>query len=459
MLALSQAEVKIKAIANPIALLLAAGITVGTVFLSARRPSARAAKITPIMAIRQSRDYRVDKKRVKTARKWWDPGKVSANIASKYYRTNKKKYRSIVAALGISVVLFLAATAVSTSLQKVAISFNTENCDFHVFVHSGDQNALNQVRNHESVSESVLYDNELAYAIIPEGYESQQRLDAFQGITPIEASKVWRTNPASIYYLEDDVFRAFLQGQGIDPAPYFDNESPLAAVFYHNVELEEINPNGEKNYTTITVPPLREDVKEITFVNKAPDVEAYVAELVKAKGHSDVQWLNDRFELLEDGRLVFKQTVQGCRLVQNTNGLTELVQEGEPYTFVFLAVKESSGGQSVIRYYTFDEATGAVGSEVMAEQPSRDNKIGIGAQIDAIPFGVSMGAKGSYRLTLLRPLSALEQSEGLPLPALCIRTSNYPATKGYLDEISEMAVCWFIMIIWPSNIRCGRLAN
>ena len=248
---------------------------------------------------------------------------------------------------------------------------------------------------------------------------------------------MWRTNPASIYYLEDDVFRAFLQGQGIDPAPYFDNESPLAAVFYHNVELEEINPNGEKNYTTITVPPLREDVKEITFVNKAPDVEAYVAELVKAKGHSDVQWLNDRFELLEDGRLVFKQTVQGCRLVQNTNGLTELVQEGEPYTFVFLAVKESSGGQSVIRYYTFDEATGAVGSEVMAEQPSGDNKIGIGAQIDAIPFGVSMGAKGSYRLTLLRPLSALEQSEGLPLPALCIRTSNYPATKGYLDEISE----------------------
>ena len=96
MVATMQSGVQIKAVANPVALLGAAGIAAATVILSSWIPSVKAARITPIAAIRQESEYQADKKLTKTARKWWKPGKVSANMAAKYYRTNRKKYRPIV---------------------------------------------------------------------------------------------------------------------------------------------------------------------------------------------------------------------------------------------------------------------------------------------------------------------------------------------------------------------------
>ena len=435
MFATMQTGVQIKAVANPLALLGAAGVTAGMVYLSAWRPSRKAALVTPIMAIRQETEYQVDAKPGKTARKWWRPGRMSANMASKYYRTNRKKYRSIVAALGISVVLFLSATAVSTSLQHVADNAKTDNFDFIVFIHSGDQNALNQIRQHESVDQSALYDNDRVYCIIPEGSESSERKEAFAGF-PEDIANMWRENPSSIYYLEDNVFRAFMQEQGVDPEPYFDNENPLAAVFYQEYEAWEMRTDGRKNSISVTYPPFHDGVQELTIAAQAPDTEEYVSAMIKAQGYSDCIGGVGEYATLEDGRLIFRDYAQGATVVHHSGGPSEVVAEGERQTFTFLAVEETdTKGKLVTRFYTYDEQTGAVGSDIIAEHPGGSSKIGIGAQVDGIPFGISKDAHNSAWLTLLRPLSALEQNSGIP--AMSISTNNYPATKSFLDEVSD----------------------
>ena len=435
MLATMQTGVQIKAVANPVALLGAAGISAGMVYLSAWKPSRRTALVTPMMAIRQETEYRVDKKQCKTARKWWRPGGMSAKMAAKYYRTNRKKYRSIVAALGISVVLFLSTTAVSTSLQHVADSSKTDNFDFIVFIHSGDENVLNQIRQHESIDQSALYDNDLVYCIIPAGSESAERKKAFSGF-PEDIVNIWRENPASIYYLEDDVFRAFMQEQGIDPEPYFNNEHPLAAVFYQEYEAWEMRNDGKKNSISVTYPPFHDGVKELTYVAEAPNTEEYVAAMIKAQGYSDCIGGVGEYVTLEDGRIIFRDYAQGATLVHHPGGPSEVVAEGERQTFTFLAVEETdTEGNPITRFYTYDEETGAMGSDIIAEQPGGTSKIGIGAQVDGIPFGISRDAHSSAWLTLLRPLSALDEYNGIP--AVSISTNNYPATKSFLDEISE----------------------
>ena len=435
MVATMQSGVQIKAVANPVALLGAAGIAAATVFLSSWIPSVKAARITPIAAIRQESEYQADKKLTKTARKWWKPGKVSANMAAKYYRTNRKKYRPIVTALSISVVLFLSAMAVSSSLQFISDSIELDNFDFIVFIQNGDETLLNEIRNHESVAQSVLYDNERIYTLITDEYESEQRKDAFDTEDPVDkdVAITWKNNAASIYYLEDDAFRAYLQEQGIDPEPYFDKENPLATVFYQQWQYVGMTEIGY-DWIYFTFPPLDDAVTELPVLPDAPNVDEYVTAQIKAQGHQEAMVMPEGFNILPDGRIVYRVSAQGCTLKPHEGGVYEIIPEGPEQTFSFLAVEETiEENHVVIRYYTYDEETGAVGNTVIAETVGSANSIRIGAQINGIPFGISKEASSVMHLTLLMPLSMREDSYGRF--ALSLRTNNYPATKAYLESL------------------------
>lgn len=435
MVATMQSGVQIKTVANPVALLGAAGIAAATVFLSSWIPSVKAARITPIAAIRQESEYQADKKLTKTARKWWKPGKVSANMAAKYYRTNRKKYRPIVTALSISVVLFLSAMAVSSSLQFISDSIELDNFDFIVFIHNGDETLLNEIRNHESVAQSVLYDNERIYTLITDEYESEQRKDAFDTEDPVDkdVAITWKNNAASIYYLEDDAFRAYLQEQGIDPEPYFDKENPLAAVFYQQWQYVGMTEIGY-DWIYFTFPPLDDAVTELPVLPDAPNVDDYVTAQIKAQGHQEAMVMPEGFNILPDGRIVYRVSAQGCTLKPHEGGVYEIIPEGPEQIFTFLAVEEAiEENHVVIRYYTYDEETGSVGNTVIAETAGSANSVRIGAQLNGIPFGISKEASSVMHLTLLMPLSMREDSYGRF--ALSLRTNNYPATKAYLESL------------------------
>lgn len=438
MLAVYRTGVTLKAVADPIALLGATAVSMAAVFLSAWLPAFRASKISPITAIRRETEYRPDRKLQKTARKWWKPSKVSGNMAYKYYRVNRKKYRPIVAALGISVVIFLSASAVSSSLRFVSDAFDAENFDFHVFIINKDSALLEQIRSHESVAQSVLYRNDGVYAIIPADAASQQRQDAFarEGWEGQPVEDAWRTSTASVYYLEDDAFCAFLRERGVDPEPYFDRETPTAVALYQQWEYTQEDEDGHYDWVSVTFPPFRDDVTALSFVSEAPDAEEYVAAQIKAQGYQDVIIDEKEFDTLPDGRIVFRAYAQGCVIKQHGGGIGEVVAQGDKQVFTFLAAQQiDAQGQSVTCYYPYDEATGTVGATAVAQCSGAVRSICIGAQLDGVPFGISGDAGSATQLTLIRPLSMAEDQTDLP--ALSIRTNNYPATKSYLDSLAD----------------------
>ena len=443
MVASMQSGVQIKAVVNPIALLSAAGIAAAAVFLSSWIPSVKAARITPIAAIRRETEFQTDKKLAKTARKWWKPGRMSANMASKYYRTNRKKYRPIVTALGISVVIFLTATAVSSSLQFIADSFEADNYDFTVKVfkeNGGDEALLNEIRNHESVAQSVLYDSDPIYTLIPDDYESDERKDALatreeSDTVTLDVFLTWKSNAARVYYLEDDAFRAFLQEQGVDPEPYFDKENPLAAVFYQQWQYVGMTEEGYNDWISFSFPALRDDVTVLPVVPDTPDLGDYTATQIKAQGYPESMVRSQKFDILPDGKIVYRVEAQGASIKEHGGGAYEIIEEGPVQTFAFLAVEETNEeNQAVIRYYPYDEETGAVGNTVIAETVGSVGSIRIGAQVDGVPFGIPSEASSIIHLSLLMPLSMLDKDWGLP--SLSIRTNNYPVTKAYLDSLT-----------------------
>ena len=131
------------------------------IFISALIPSRRASKISPIEAIRQNDDIKINKKKVKTSKLITKLFGVEGDIALKNIKRNKKKYRVTTISLFISIVLFISFSAymnytlnttdnVFTSFPfDVAISYND--------ILENDDKVIKEILNNDSVRDYISY--------------------------------------------------------------------------------------------------------------------------------------------------------------------------------------------------------------------------------------------------------------------------------------------------------------
>ncbi len=112
------------------AVVLAAGVGVVTVLISAYLPVRKALKISPIDAVRQTTDIVARPVRLKTARLTERLFGLEGVLAAKNYKRNRRKYRATVFSLFISVVLFISASSFSDYLSSSMDELiQTYNCD------------------------------------------------------------------------------------------------------------------------------------------------------------------------------------------------------------------------------------------------------------------------------------------------------------------------------------------
>ena len=100
------------------AVVIAAAVAVMTILLSAYIPARRASKRSAIDSIRQIGDIKIKAKVLKTSRLTRKLFGLEGTLALKNFRRNKKRYRSTVISLFVSVVLFISAGAFGMYLQK-----------------------------------------------------------------------------------------------------------------------------------------------------------------------------------------------------------------------------------------------------------------------------------------------------------------------------------------------------
>ena len=81
--------------------------TVITIFLSALFPAKRASEITPIEAIRMNKDIKINHRKIKTSKLIRLLFGIEGEIAARNIKRNKKKYRTTIISLCISIVLFI----------------------------------------------------------------------------------------------------------------------------------------------------------------------------------------------------------------------------------------------------------------------------------------------------------------------------------------------------------------
>lgn len=118
------------------------------ILISAWLPAKRASKVTPVEAIRQNDEIKINKKKIRTSKIIRKLFGVEGEIALKNIKRNKRKYRITIISLFISIVLFISFSSylqfiVSTS-QGLVYSYNY---DSEVNIYEEDKEKIEQITN------------------------------------------------------------------------------------------------------------------------------------------------------------------------------------------------------------------------------------------------------------------------------------------------------------------------
>ena len=129
--------VKLKLVISPCAILVAIVLSIITILISTYIPAKRASKISPVDALRQSRDIRLTSKAVKTSKLTRFIFGFEADLGLKNLKRNSRRYKSTIFSLVISIVLFLSVSSLSLLSQKSAESAaNNIPYDLNLYVTS-----------------------------------------------------------------------------------------------------------------------------------------------------------------------------------------------------------------------------------------------------------------------------------------------------------------------------------
>ena len=101
-------EYKLRLVTNFTFIIVPVIFMILVIFISSIIPSRRASKVSPIEAIRQNDDIKINKKAIKTGKLVNKLFGIEGEIALKNIKRNKKKYRVTIISLFISIVLFIS---------------------------------------------------------------------------------------------------------------------------------------------------------------------------------------------------------------------------------------------------------------------------------------------------------------------------------------------------------------
>lgn len=213
------------------ALIASAVISMITILISAYIPARKAAKRPVLESIRQTNEVKIDSKAVKTSDFAQRVYGLEGMLALKNFKRNKKRYRSIVLSLTLSVVLFVSANAFGESLKQAAkqsvvdsdydICFTTQNMDESQLFRLYDK-----LKAVEGVYESS-YQAVSTYSCTARASDFSERYREALGLaSPDETVSL----PMDIQFVEDSVYLDFIKDLGLPAEEYTGQNAKMTAV-------------------------------------------------------------------------------------------------------------------------------------------------------------------------------------------------------------------------------------
>lgn len=247
------------------ALAAAAAISLMTIFISAYIP-ARKAAATPVMeCIRQTNEIKTQAKDMRTSRLSRRIYGLEGILALKNFRRNKRRYRSVVLSLTLSVALFVSGNAFGGTLKAMAKKMTVEvDGDISFYTQEMSQNELlslyGKLQKTEGVKQSTWQTNAIYSCVaddLPADFISGNQTE------PLQA-------PFYAQFIEDDIYYPFIESLGFAQEEYSGKNGKTLSLVMDTSEHKTFFENQPITFTLLSADGVPAKEVSTTTVNNYP---------------------------------------------------------------------------------------------------------------------------------------------------------------------------------------------
>lgn len=351
-------EYKLHLVTNPLFIVIPVIFMIVVIGVSAFIPSRRASKVSPIEAIRQNDDIKINKKKIRTSKLINKLFGIEGEIALKNIKRNKKKYRVTIVSLFISIVLFISFSSYMNYTLNTASSVMGEvPYDYQISYFGDDLNndkealdKINEIVKSSDVKEYVSY-SVGNLSIIGDYTYSDEYLDFYKsayGENGIKALNNLKYQSIYILVLDDNSYNKYKKLIGID------NDSVILLNRFKGVSY------GNNKRVNYNIPVINNGNINIKICNFNDDEENVDTTKYCNKNIDNIFVTNKSFDLIEefsymdDFKLIVNKKLydsisdsstnftQFNIISDNTNNIDKLTKELDKYSNVnYTNIKEA----------------------------------------------------------------------------------------------------------------------
>lgn len=229
------------------AVVIAMVIALVTVLISVWIPSKRATRVSAVEAIRQSMDIKVSGRPVRTSKLAYKLFGLPGVLAGKHYKRNRKKYRTTVVSLFMSIVLFVSAAAFTDYMMESAEGgLASDQFDLIYAAESDASSAmtpdalLELLFSEQNVTGGTYTKKQFLQGDISREYVTAMYADRFADFGMESEDKAPKELGISgyLYFVADAEFNRLLEKCNLKEADYYDRDNPLGIALDHNIEFD-----------------------------------------------------------------------------------------------------------------------------------------------------------------------------------------------------------------------------
>ena len=231
----------LRLVISPLPILIAVLICLVTTIVAAYIPAYKAIHKSAIEAIRQSDEIIIKPNEVKTSKLTQKLFGFAGVMATKNFKRNKRKYRSTILSLALSVILFISAASLTQYVNKMLLiqSSNDHKMNVMYNVYTDEQEDVSQRFNmikdiseiqNIAITQKIFDEVYIQRNYIASEYwtaENQQYLRRIKDAVGVNVELV---------FVDDGAFEKLCKQNKIDSSSYFDETSPKGLLYNHVIQ-------------------------------------------------------------------------------------------------------------------------------------------------------------------------------------------------------------------------------
>lgn len=231
----------LRLVISPLPILIAVLICLVTTIVAAYIPAYKAIHKSAIEAIRQSDEIIIKPNEVKTTKLTQKLFGFAGVMATKNFKRNKRKYRSTILSLALSVILFISAASLTQYVKKMLLiqSSNDHKMNVMYNAYTDEQEDVTQRFNvikaipeiqNIAITQKIFDEAYIQRNYIASEYwtaENQQYLRRIKDAVGVNVELV---------FVDDDAFKNLCKQNKVDSSSYFDKTSPKGLLYNHVIQ-------------------------------------------------------------------------------------------------------------------------------------------------------------------------------------------------------------------------------